>query len=330
MSKSDTLSDKFAPAKPKTDAQPKKQKAPSRFDQAASSAAVEVKHDSNKTGKQSNLRNKSTRTAPHRPALDMWNRIDDGRAQESSELEAKGRIRSALAQRGVKSTSSDHCTSHQLPSFPIAYQESISTHSDFISERTSAKSFFADIPWGKIPLHRQGIITMESCYPRGGLLGGSKLAALRKKRQEEAAKNSDPPAQLSKEDADKAIALLDRLNIKEKESTSSPAADSARQSALRKYPRKRSPSPEPEKVEVEEPEPEPAKPVIEFPNLRAKPSMFASTLCQSSDKRPDVQYAATYPLPYTNVKEYKNSNPFAGPSPDDIVLKAQARGAGRG
>ena len=201
---------------------------------------------------------------------------------------------------------------------------------DYVSART--KNFFWDMPWGGVASSRLATITVEPTY-KGGLLGGSsKLAALaakRKQKQQEEAAKADAAA--NGETADKAVALLDRLNIKEK------AAAPSREDAKPRYRRKRSetPPPAPEPVE-EDPIPEPEQPRVQFPNLRAKqPSMFGAILCgDDGPEETETQRGGTtlnaFPLPYANAKAFKDADPFSKPSPDDVVRQAQARSAGAG
>ena len=84
-------------------------------------------------------------------------------------------------------------------------------------EPMNATDFFSDTPWGNVPPHRLGDITILPQYPRGGLLGGSSklaaLAAARKKKQEAAKMSSEGSSQSveAQSETDKAISLLDRL-----------------------------------------------------------------------------------------------------------------------
>ncbi|KAF2870266.1 hypothetical protein BDV95DRAFT_608267 [Massariosphaeria phaeospora] len=265
------LKNKLAPAQPKTE-QPKKQKAVSRFDQAA--AGVEQ----STPGKQS-----------------------------------------SSAARILEST----CTAPSMGS-------ALSTLSVMSFKAPQQTDFFWDTPWGNVPRHRLGQISVEPRFPRGGLLGGStklaKLAAARKKKQEEARSMEGDAT-----GTDTAVALLDRLSLKNKERTTTSdtrGQDAERKSFTKKYPRKRSPSPPPAALETEEiPLPEPTQPAISFPNLRANPSMFASTLCGKDEQGAQEQAvgSSTFPIPYAAFHSFEDANPFAGPSPDDIVRKAQAR-----
>lgn len=195
-----------------------------------------------------------------------------------------------------------------------------------------AQDFFADIPWGNVPAHRLGVITVDEPHFRGGLLGGSsKLAALaakRRKEREEAQASSN-----AKGETDAAVAMLDKLTVKGKENATS--AETDRPSRIAKYTsRKRSPSPKPEAsvepVDVESEAPKPAI-EVEHPAERAMASMFASTLCGASRPVQSSAIIQEFPVPYSYYKDYQAAKPFDGPSPDDIVRAAQAnKGAGTG
>jgi elongation factor 1 alpha-like protein len=157
------------------------------------------------------------------------------------------------------------------------------------------------------------------------------LAAKRKqKQQEEAAAKAEAAA--NEDTAEKAVELLDRLNIRE-----NPAPAPIRDDTKPRYPRKRAetpPLPEPEAVE-DEPIPEPQGIRVEFPNLRAKqPSMFGAILCGTPPDEPHDQHVEnalnSFPLPYANAKAFTDADPFSKPSPDDLVRQAQARSAGAG
>jgi len=203
----------------------------------------------------------------------------------------------------------------------------------------SPVGFFWDTPWGSVPPGRQGHITVIPVLPRGRLLGGSSklaaLAAARKKKQEE--QNRGPESSQptdTKADTDKAIALLDKLTVKNKDSTKSSTDTEAIAEGERKplknrlqY-RKRQPSPEPVAAEPEEETVEEPKPSIQLPNLRIGPSSFASTLCgdgNSATVRKSAKAQASENLTEVLPKVI-DGDPFAGPSPDDIVLRAQAQG----
>ncbi|KAI4911324.1 hypothetical protein J4E85_011233 [Alternaria conjuncta] len=194
--------------------------------------------------------------------------------------------------------------------------------------------FFWDVPWGNVPPERLGVITVDAPHYKGGLLGGSsKLAALAAKRRKER-EDAEAAASKANNDADSAIAMLDKLSVKNQEG-GNPSLGGTGPARPSRYPiRRRSPSPAPEapkEPEIEEPQaPQPAV-VVESPAQRATASMFASTLCGSdeSSKHPQAPLQEV-PLPFAAYKSYDGTGAFAGPSPDDIVRAAQAKGAGGG
>jgi elongation factor 1 alpha-like protein len=203
----------------------------------------------------------------------------------------------------------------------------------------SPADFFWDTPWGNIAPERRGQITVIPVLPRGRLLGGSKLAALaaaRKKKQEEQSRGSGVAQPTNtKADTDKAVALLDKLTVKNKDNTT-PSTDTVAAEEHERKPvksrlqyRKRQATPEPvvaepeEELTIEEPTPS-----IQLPNLRIGPSSFASTLCgagNSSTVWKSAKAQASDGLTEVLPKVIAG-DPFAGPSPDDIVLRAQAKG----
>ena len=214
----------------------------------------------------------------------------------------------------------------------------------------SAREFFRDCPWLRIPPARQGIILIEPLYPRGGLLGGSgeavpkvsKLAALaaaRKKKENEKADERDPKAVSS------SIALLDKLKIGDKPNaegkrSTGEANDRLGKSArlhlshttstsphttreARKYPTKKPKAPpEPSPSLQAEEAPTPVEDIPEPPAaLLANPSAFARTIFGHPTVPTLIEPSRVSFSPYIlNVAE---TNPFAGPSPDDIVANAQ-------
>jgi elongation factor 1 alpha-like protein len=191
-----------------------------------------------------------------------------------------------------------------------------------------AGDFFWDVPWGNVPAHRLGVITIDAPCGRRGLLGGSsKLAALAAKRRKER-EEAQAAAINANGDADAAVAMLDKLTVK---SGSTPDLHGSEASKPRYPVRKRSESPKPIRLPektIHEPEaPQPAI-VVDSPAERAVASTFASTLCGSSKLAQSTMVA--FPVPYTNYKEYASVNAFDTPSPDDVVRAAQAKGAGGG
>ena len=268
------LKNKFATPAPKPEPQPKKEKATSRFDQAASAAVEKAPVPA---GKQS---------------YEQCNYVES--------------------------------TYPVAPSLPLPPS----------TMPLSGHNLFADIPWGNVPAHRRGVIMIDKPHFRGGLLGGSsKLAALAAKRRKE--RETAQSASNTSGETDAAIAMLDKLTVKNT-ANSTTVEESERPSRISKYTaRRRSPSPKPiAQVEEKAHEPEATKPAVEVeqPAQRACASMFASTLCGTS---PPIQSShfviEEFSAPYSHYKDYQNTKPFEGPSPDDIVRAAQAnKGAGTG
>ncbi|KAH7119780.1 elongation factor 1-alpha [Dendryphion nanum] len=303
------LKNKYSTAPPKPVDPPKKQKAVSRFDQAATAAGIEVNTTPGKSAQSFPTTFDCQELSCTAPSPKPYVRYTHDDLLLGPTMAAKG------------------CAAFPL-SAPMDY------------EPMTATEFFKDTPWGNIPPHRLGKITVEPRFPRGGLLGGSSklaaLAAARKKKQEEA-KNvsaSSPQPENTQSETDKAISLLDRLKVKEKEASadSSKGGDnsvSERKALLSKYPsRKKAPSPEPVEREPEEPAtPEPAPPPIDISNLRTGPSMFATTLCGNAASASARERLGTLslPVPHTALPGFDKANPFAGPSPDDVVLRAQGK-----
>jgi elongation factor 1 alpha-like protein len=314
----DGSEDKAAPPQKKTaDTTPKKQKATSKFDQAASAAGIEM----------------STPGKQITSCEEFWDIHESARTASSLRSIAHRYIEDVKL-FGTR-TGPALASAHYGAMFPLpAYKD---------HDLLPVTNFFWDTPWGNVPSHRLGEITVERIHPRGGLLGGSSkpsklaaLAAARKKKQDDAknAAASHAPENDAKDEADTAVSLLDRLSVKSKGPNDAPLirkeSDKARPS---RYVRRRSPSPEPELPKKEEDiPPESSTPDIEFPNLRATPSIFASVLCGSSAPSSTRQglKSSSFPLPYANVAGFADANPFARPSPDDVVLSAQAKGVGRG
>ena len=211
----------------------------------------------------------------------------------------------------------------------------------------TAGTFFADSPWLKVPLERQALISIEPRYPRGGLLGGSSkeapktsklaaLAAARKKKALETSSSEDKPPSTS-------VALLDKLGKTKNQETRSSEVPSEQAGTgsrpttsflrQRKHPSKQG-------VQLrEEPRVEkgPSAPIIppELPaeesvGAIANPSSFAATMLGSHriDTLSSLSTTSYNPFQLNCDLNEANFNPFAGPSPDDIVAKAQSASKG--
>lgn len=226
------------------------------------------------------------------------------------------------------------------------------------SRKLSAAEFFADTPWLEVPPERLSNILVQPMHPRGGLLGGSssgakpqsklaQLAAARKKAAEEkkAAEqgtvNGLGPA--AQDETAGSNALLDRLSsLKRPAPAGSEGQPATKTLPIRTYPKREKPT-EPEPAPEPKQEAGPEKPVEpEKPRgptakeLTAAPSVFARTMLGAfadppAHRRPSqatTEDISLFTLPYPGVSDQTN-DPFAGPSPDDVVIKAQSKGPQR-
>lgn len=211
--------------------------------------------------------------------------------------------------------------------------------------RFSITDFFSDSPWLNIPEERRGEILIERLYPQGGLLGGSskpdgapksKLAALaasRKKKENQRAEDG--------QNATSSVALLDKLSGKPRQlkpDSASTLSSSKTLSAIteqtvneqpRKYPRRKSKALE--SLQDDQPAKEASKKSDSLASSAAEkkpemtptagPSIFARTIFGASavSQQHDVQTSDRHMLGLDTHAEFD----FAGPSPDDVVTKAQ-------
>jgi len=209
----------------------------------------------------------------------------------------------------------------------------------------SATDFFKDSSWLNVPKDRLGEILVEPLYPRGGLLGGaskqdgapkSKLAALAAARKKKENQKTDDGQTTS------SVALLDKLGGTSRERNSDTKKDSSNlsfQSATAahttnvqtwRYPARQPKDIAPPQAEqplqvsavAQEPlfGPE-AKQQAEIIPVAA-PSAFAQTIAGSSLK-PEQPVFNSLPHYALQNSERHTEFSFAGPSPDDVVVKAQ-------
>ena len=209
----------------------------------------------------------------------------------------------------------------------------------------SALDFFKDSPWLNVPKDRCGEILIEPLYPRGGLLGGtpnqdgaprSKLAALAAAR-----KNKENRKLEDSKNTTSSVALLNKLGAKPRESradtlpsSSSPSPQSVSSGQSTKSQTKRYP-PRSQNENGSPPKPSAevaSQALVALPSaeLEAKPgvtpvampSRFARTIFGSpaNSHEPIFQAVDSYVL---QCSEPHTEFDFAGPSPDDVVRKAQ-------
>lgn len=197
------------------------------------------------------------------------------------------------------------------------------------------------MPWLNVPEDRQAVF-IAPLYPRGGLLGGSSddapkmsklqaLAAARKKKAQEQKLNGAsgmerPMAELS---------LSDRANCSA-DKIESPMATSTMKQSSRGFPLRKRKNSDPHEI--------PAKPVSRMEQMsnsddnanttllsleldQAEPSAFASTMFNSKDRSSPSRSINLFTLPYSASPTPSATNPFAGPSPDDVVIAAQSKGS---
>lgn len=221
------------------------------------------------------------------------------------------------------------------------------------SSLSSAADFFKDSPWLDIPKERRGEILIEPLYPRGVLLGGSSsqgtgkisklaaLAAARKKKDQGRSQDGSSRA------SNTSVALLDRLSGKAKSTGETPG----RPGSEIQISEDRKPEPIPvhpnslyparirqcsvpkEEEKVAEVLESPVKETQELKQLVvvpvAAPSMFAKVIFGMADAIYEPQSKRMkkkiFALPQGPDAEI---NPFAGPSPDDEVSRAQQHSKG--
>ncbi|KAK1244887.1 hypothetical protein MKX08_004516 [Trichoderma sp. CBMAI-0020] len=200
-------------------------------------------------------------------------------------------------------------------------------------------AFFDDMPWLEIPKEREAVF-IEPPRSVGGLLGGSSsapkmsklqaLAALRKKKAEE---KKDQERVAPPEDEVSRLSLSDSRNKENTSLGSKLKKDSAvafdTLAQEREIPkgtvgnsvRGHADSPainESESSVNTKPEEEP---VVSHSHA---PSAFARTLFGSALEADQTQRRHVFAMPYTQSSSFL-ANAFSEPSPDDIVLAAQAK-----
>ncbi|KAF4334168.1 elongation factor 1-alpha [Fusarium beomiforme] len=190
---------------------------------------------------------------------------------------------------------------------------------------------FDDMPWLGVPEERQAVF-IEPERPRGGLLGGGEgapkmsklqaLAAARKKKTEE------------KKGLERAERGMERLSINESQKENQPILGRARQNLEPTLQVKLPLKEEPTEIEAVtnnhqqgdiKATPKGWSVDEDFPVImpRATPSAFARTLFGSAPANPPSP-DEVFAMPYTSSPIFV-AEAFAEPSPDDVVLAAQAK-----
>ncbi|KAM0562761.1 hypothetical protein ACHAPJ_001601 [Fusarium lateritium] len=191
--------------------------------------------------------------------------------------------------------------------------------------------YFNDMPWLNVPQERQTTF-IEPERPRGGLLGGGEgapkmsklqaLAAARKKKNEE------------KKEQERAEKGLEKLSINESQKENQRPFSLARRQVPEPAPQVNPPpieEPPEREASIDDTNQSSAGSTLKgwdfddfTPEIvsRAAPSAFARTLFGSAPAktpRPDV-----FAMPYSSSSSFV-AQAFAEPSPDDVVLAAQAK-----
>ncbi|KAL8771872.1 MAG: hypothetical protein Q9209_002810 [Squamulea sp. 1 TL-2023] len=217
-----------------------------------------------------------------------------------------------------------------------------------------------EAPWLQIPPGRRGEILIEPLHPRGGLRGGSpeagdtkisKLAALaaaRKKKENDKRASSEPQApnasvamlqQLRTSTLSEDASDLKKSTISGLQNVASMAKDRVSIRQVRKYPGKRrnllpaessgddTPRESPSLADGTERYPQEAFSILPA----AAPSTFARTMLGTTQNTPSSMAECLRSLTLTLPQSFgakAESDPFAGPSPDDVVAKAQSSSKG--
>ena len=207
------------------------------------------------------------------------------------------------------------------------------------SSAFSAAEFFRDSPWLNIPKERQGEILVEPLFPRGGLLGGSssqngppktKLAALAAARKLKSQNTRSGQNQTTT-----SVALLDKLRTKTQDSKIDPKLDLSKDEVTKpQYPAPRNKNSD----QVEKAHPiqgaesavrnlQPSHETTDAEVAPAgPPSSFARTIFGSSWPSHSL---SSHPVQLFDIRalqasEFPTEFNFTGPSPDDVVIKAQS------
>lgn len=216
---------------------------------------------------------------------------------------------------------------------PLSFANAVSLRKRLLTrpakECCSFADFFRDTPWLDVPVDRHAMF-IAPLHPRGGLLGGSSDGAPKMSKLQALAAARKKKAQEGKSSGDTGVEKpMARLTINEDAKMGDTSTD--QKSSSRGFPlRKRKDTNEHEKAPKAPPvqkELEPAPPSApEEPPQQAEPSAFANTMFSNTSHTPRQPSEDLFTLPYTASSSSAASNPFSGPSPDDIVIAAQSKG----
>jgi elongation factor 1 alpha-like protein len=204
--------------------------------------------------------------------------------------------------------------------------------------------YFADAPWGAIPQERETMLVEERKLWPSGLLGGSsrgkssKLAALAKRRKEQAQANA------AAGERNTSVSLLSRLAQKPV-AFSNDTSDSGAPVKTPPPPAEvdRLPTPPCELTEKQEIKLDFDQPIVDasvafVPEdaaqaqlLLALPSRFAKSIFGeriTTRQENDVADRRVFSLSENNLQP--KASAFSGPSPDDVVVAARSESKGEG
>jgi elongation factor 1 alpha-like protein len=199
------------------------------------------------------------------------------------------------------------------------------------SKPFSFTDFFKDMPWLNTPLDRHTVF-MEPLCPRGGLLGGSSDGAPKMSKLQALAAARKKKAQEQKSGSSGMEKPMSELSINGNGQAPS-ATESAPKQPSRGFPLRKRKDSNPHEKSPKAPSPKedvqstnPDTPMGIAPIDQAEPSAFASTMFSSPiPSAPSAPSANLFTLPYTATATTA-TDPFAGPSPDDVVIAAQSKG----
>lgn len=214
------------------------------------------------------------------------------------------------------------------------------------TSRLSLQTAFSDMPWLGVPKHRQAML-LPPLRPRGGLLGGgdgppkmSKLQALAAARKK---KNDDKKEQEKASQAENGIKRLSLSDHTNKESPGSAPSPAKRQKNSDR-PALMSQRRGPDELQASQTEQcgalqnaemaldeERAATVVRTDHIpiatsKAAPSAFAQTLFDSAPDSRQANRPDVFAMPYASSSAFL-ATAFSEPSPDDVVLAAQAKGS---
>jgi elongation factor 1 alpha-like protein len=181
------------------------------------------------------------------------------------------------------------------------------------------------MPWLHTPLGRQATF-IAPLYPRGGLLGGSPDGAPKMSKLQALAAARKKKAQEQKSGGASGVeGPMANLTLDSSKSAEPKTGSSSRGFPQRKRkdtnPHEKAPTPVERELLKEEDEDIP----METPLVQAEPSAFANTMFSTPYKPsqpPDDFFTFQY-----NAVPTATTDPFAGPSPDDVVMAAQSKGS---